>query len=259
MITCHQCREDLAEYALGQLDPEHAGAVAEHSAACAACRQELIEVEAAWAALPLALPPITPRGALIEDVLARIDGGTADRAQREAPARQLTRRERVLSYIVAASVLVALSAAYYALLRPAGQDAAAERSAEILAQRLGRLQQMEQLLKSDNVRLVSLRQPGSPVRDQAFVVWDMAAGQWHFYASDLPPAPGGSDYQLWALKDDGTLLAGPTFDVDEHGLGSTVADVPGLSPGVAIKAVVTLEPAGGSKKPTGKVFLEAAL
>jgi len=258
MITCHQCREDLAEYALGQLDPEHAGAVAQHLAACAGCRLELIEVEAAWAALPLALTPITPRGGLIEDVLARIDGKT-DRAQREVRARQLTRRQRVLSYVVAASVLVGLSAAYYALLRPPGRDSAAERSAEILAQRLGKLQQMEQLLKSDNVRLVSLRQPGSPVRDQAFVVWDMAAGQWHFYASDLPPAPAGSVYQLWALQDDGALLAGPTFDVDEHGLGRTVADVPGLRPGVATKAVVTLEPAGGSKKPTGKVFLEAAL
>jgi anti-sigma-K factor RskA len=259
MISCRDCREDLSEYALGQVDGAQAAEVSEHLAACPVCRQELAELEAAWAALPLLLPPVRPSPELIEDVLERIDGAKAVRAPATRPAYAPGRRERVLSYVVAASVLVGLSAAYYTLTRPAGEDAAAQRAAEMLAERLGKLQQFEQLLKSENVRLVSLHRPESPAQDQAFVVWDMAAGQWHFYGSDLPPAPDGRVYQLWAAQGDGALLAGPTFEVDVQGLGRTVGDFPGLDPRVAAKAIVTLEPAGGSKKPTGKVFLEAAL
>jgi hypothetical protein len=83
--------------------------------------------------------------------------------------------------------------------------------------------------------------------------------QWHFYASDLPPAPAGQTYQLWAATRAGTLLPGPTFAVNAAGLGSAVADFPDLSPADGAKAVVTLEPSEGSQQPTGKTVLEAPL
>jgi len=258
MISCHKCREELAEYALGQADAALVHAVTEHLAACPPCRQELADIEAAWAALPLTLPSIVPTPAIVESVLAKIERQETQRAEPKSPPK-LTRRERILSYVVAASVLIGLTAGYVRLTRPGDEEAAARRSVEDLAERLGKLQQLERLVASDQVRLMSLHRPESPARDPAFVVWDLAAGQWHFFADNLPPAPQGRVYQLWAAQSDGTLLPGPTFTVDEQGLGSTVADLPGLNPTAAAKAIVTLEPAGGSKTPTGKVYLEAAL
>jgi hypothetical protein len=231
----------------------------EHLAACPVCRQELTEFETAWAALPLTLDPIAPPPELFNRVLERIGQQPAKPVAEPVPSSaRLSRRERILSYVVAASVLLALTAGYVHLRSPNEDDAAARRSVERLAERLGNLQQMERLLQTDRVRLVSLHRPETPTSAQAYVVWDMAAGQWHFYASKLPSPPAGKQYQLWAAGSNGQLLPGPTFNVDAEGLGSAVIDMPHLDARAAAKAVVTLEPAGGSKEPTGQVYLEAS-
>jgi hypothetical protein len=47
--------------------------------------------------------------------------------------------------------------------------------------------------------------------------------------------------------------------VNDEGLGSAVADFPTLSPSDGVKAVITLEPPGGSEQPSGKTILEATL
>lgn len=269
MITCQQCREDLDEYALGPVDAAQAERMSSHLAACSVCRQEFEELQAAWSAVPRSLAPIAPRPELIDGVLARIDG---DRIAVVAPLKrppakfqparfQPTRRERVLSYVVAASVLIGLTASLWQLTRPA-DDEVARRSAVNLAERLGKLQQMERVLASKNVRLVSLKQEpseGFAGDVDASVVWDLAARQWHFYADNLPPAPAGQAYQIWASGKSGEFLSGPTFEVNDQGLGSAVVDLPDLAIDGPAKVTVTLEPAGGSKQPTGKVFLEAAL
>jgi hypothetical protein len=211
----------------------------------------------------MALPTRTPSPQLFERITARIDQhATHQTVQRPAVARgasSLTRRQRLLSYAVAASVFLSLSAGSLWLLRPSDDQAAAQRAVEKLAEHMGELRQMEQLLKSDTVRLVSLHRPDEPKTAQAYVLWDVSAGQWHFFADHLPPPPAGQTYQLWAEDKDGHRLPGPTFQVNAEGLGSAVADMPGLSPKAAVKAIVTLEPAAGSQQPTGKVILEAAL
>lgn len=262
MISCQQCREEFAELALGQPIAAPTAATREHLAACPVCRQELAEVEEAWTALSLSLAPVSPSPQVIERLLSRIEEGTKTlRDSSQTAAGRLTRRQRVLSYVVAASVFFALCASYLWLLRPSQADVAAKRSVENLAARLGVIQQdeMERLFKSDNFRVVSLHGSETPASAQAYVVWDLAVGQWHFFADHLPQPPTGQAYQLWAQDKSGHLLPGPAFAVNAEGLGSVVADMPKLAPGSAAKAVVTLEPAGGSKQPTGKVVLEAAL
>jgi anti-sigma-K factor RskA len=262
MMTCHECREDLPEFALGQADPARSAAIAEHVAACPMCSQELVEFQAAWTALPMALAPTAPRASSFDRVLERIDRqGSVTTTERNAPAkpRRLTHRERILSYVTAVTVLLGMSTAYYSLTRPNRDDAEARRSAERLAERLGNLQQLEQMLQSDKVRLASLHRPETTSAEQAFVLWDLAAGQWHFVAVDLPAAPKDRVYQLWAQQEGGEVHAGPTFQVNDKGVGSAVVDFPRLNPALPSKAIVTLEPEGGSKRPTGKVVLEAGL
>ncbi len=256
MITCDQCREDLPEYALGTVDSAHAEPLAAHLAACPTCRRELDELQADWSALSFTLAPSEPRREVFDGLLERMDAeGDSIPAASNSP---LNPGERVLSYLLAACILIGLTAAFWAITQR-GDDEAAVQSAERLAQRLGKLQEMERLLAAENVRVVTVKPQPSSGAVEAYVIWDVAAGQWHFYASDLPAPPAGQVYQLWAATKDGRRLAGPTFTVDANGLGSVVADLPETDIRGIAKAIVTLEPAGGSKQPTGKVFLEAAL
>ena len=273
MISCDQCREELAEHALGHMSAESSAAVDEHLAACPVCRHESAALVAAWSALPMALAPVAPSADLFDRITARLDDSPAAWRQLTTPTsagstnlnqRQvspLTPRQRLFSYVLAASVFLGLTASLLHLTQPSRDDAVAIAKIEELAERLGRLQrrEAERLLQSERVRIVSLHGPKIPDSAQAYVVWDLPGRQWHFYASDLAPAPDGQTHQLWAATRAGTLLPGPTFTVNDDGLGSVVADFPDLSPADGAKAVVTLEPPGGSKQPTGKTILEAPL
>jgi anti-sigma-K factor RskA len=266
MITCETCREHLAEHALGQGESAQRAAVEEHLNACPACRTEWDELAEAWSLMPLALPATSPEPALLARIESRLDEDgrrAADEAAPSVPFRQRP-RERALSYLLAASVLIALTwggVHYVRLVRDgiAPGEQAAARSAEELARRLGNLQRMERLLQSDNVRMASLHNPQAPDEQvEAYVVWDIAAGQGHVYAFDLPPAPEGSVYQIWTSQADGSFTPGPLLKVNQDGLGSAIVDLP-LTAGLSVKAVVTREPRGGSKSPTGEVVLEATL
>jgi anti-sigma-K factor RskA len=269
MLTCEHCREELPEYALGHADPAAAAAVDEHLAACVVCRRELAEVESAWSAIALALPPAAPRPEVFDRIVERIETAIgaaphlAVRSTANAAASPLTPRQRVLSYVVAASVFFALvgGSLYMKYAGPgaAPADQLADQALRDLAQRLGNLQQLERMLNTGNVKLASLTPANSRDHASAYVVWDYPNKQWHFYALGLPPAPAGQTYQLWAVAGDSAPLAGPPFTVGADGVGGTVADFPTLAPRTAVKAVVTLEPAGGSKAPTGDPLLEASL
>ncbi|MBA4104330.1 MAG: hypothetical protein C0485_01130 [Pirellula sp.] len=273
MITCDQCRSELAEHALGHLSAEISATVDEHLAACPVCRHESAALAAAWSALPMALAPVAPSADLFDRITARIDDSPAAWRQ-VAPASSadaiipaggnaspLTSRQRLLSYVLAASLFIGLSVSFVRLTQPSRDDAVAIAAIQELAERLGKLQRREadRLLQSEHFRLASLHGPETPDSAQAYVVWDLMGKQWHFYASDLPPAPAGQTYQLWATTRAGAFLPGPTFVVNDEGLGSAVADFPKLSPRDGAKAVITLEPLEGSEQPSGKTILEATL
>jgi anti-sigma-K factor RskA len=265
MITCEQCRDEMAEFALGHGNPEAKSVMNAHLATCVVCRRELAEIESAWTALPLACPPAAPSSDLLDRIMTRVDGSTEARPSANAPtaATPLTPRQRLYSYVMAASVLFAIvGSAFMWGERPASSptgDLVADQALRDLAQRLGKLQELEQMLNTGGVRLTSLHAPATSDNAGAYVVWDTSARQWHFFVTNLKPAPAGKAYQLWAVVEGQKPLAGPTFTVNSTGTGSVVADFPGLNPGAKASAVVTLEPKDGSEIPSGKPVLEARL
>jgi hypothetical protein len=253
MITCRQCRDDLAEYDLGGADPALAEQIAAHLAACQACRAALNEIRSAWAAMPRALTPIEPTPEVFHKLLARIDSATAGATQfRSGPV------ERVLSYLVAAAVFIGLSVGLWRLGQPT-DDAAIRQSAEQFARRFGKVQEMERLLSADDVRLVSLNEGALAGEIEGFILWDIPAGQWHFYARRLSPPPTGQNYQIWVVDPKGKRSPGPMLSHHGDGLGSAVVDLQKTSVRQPAKALITLEPAAGSAQPTGNVVLEAEL
>jgi anti-sigma-K factor RskA len=266
MLTCEQCRNDMAEYALGHTAPESSAAMAAHLDACVVCRREFAEVESAWSAMPLALDPIEPSPQVLDRLWERIGHTTISQPRAAlSPASSgspLTRRQRLWSYAVAAGVAAALVGGSLYLTRApqevAAGDAAAEQALRDLARRMESLREVEGMLNSGDVKLASLHAPNS-ADVGAYLVWDLVTDQWHFVAPNLSPAPPGQTYQLWAVAEGREPVAGPTFGVDARGLGQVVADFPTLEPGAPLKAVVTLEPASGSSAPTGATVLEAPL
>lgn len=271
MISCDQCRIELAEHALGHLPAETTAAVDEHLAACPVCRHESAALAATWSSMPMALPSRVPPADLFDRIVSRISDdadwrlttpdSTAPATLAAKPANQLTRTQRILSYVLAASLFIGLTGWLFQLSRPSADDEANRAAIAKLEQDIYKfkLAEAQRLLESERVRIVSLHRPKSPDAAKAFVLWDIGGRQWHFVTTDIPPAPAGQRYQLWAATRNGSFLPGPTFNVDAHGLGATVADFPTLSPNDGARAVVTLEAAEGATAPSQTTVLEATL
>src|SRR5204863_9367992 len=84
------------------------------------------------------------------------------------------------------------------------------------------------------------------------VVWNPRAGGL-FVAADLPRAPAGKTYELWAIAGGKPFPAG-VFTVGPDGRG-TVRVTPIVGVASVDVFAVTLEPAGGVPSPTGEMYL----
>jgi hypothetical protein len=94
--------------------------------------------------------------------------------------------------------------------------------------------------------------PQSQARGILFVAADNQ--HWYLAVHDLPPAPQGSDYQLWWEAAEGTFSGG----VFDPGDGEKVELYSETMPAGTRGVMITLEPARGGSKPTGPEILRAA-
>jgi len=75
-----------------------------------------------------------------------------------------------------------------------------------------------------------------------------------FSGSRIPAPRPGATYQLWVFTIEGPVSGG-TFAPDQSGRAAFAVDNPPAIPRPITGMAVTLEPAGGSKAPTGVVVL----
>ncbi|MCA1632454.1 MAG: anti-sigma factor [Acidobacteria bacterium] len=116
-----------------------------------------------------------------------------------------------------------------------------------------RAREVQEMLGAPGARLVHLAGTDVAPGARASMVFEPASGRALLLASALPPPPAGKAYQLWYIAG-GPPQPGGTFTTDREG-GSVMRD---QAPDEARKAsvfVVTLEPAGGVKAPTGDKYL----
>jgi anti-sigma-K factor RskA len=112
--------------------------------------------------------------------------------------------------------------------------------------------QVATVLAAPDVRTVNERLPSG---GSATVVASADRGEALFVVSGLPPAPDGRTYQLWLIGADGARSTG-LFDVGADGevIRALSGDIRGS------KALgVTVEPAGGSPRPTTDVLVQLSL
>jgi anti-sigma-K factor RskA len=87
--------------------------------------------------------------------------------------------------------------------------------------------------------------------------WNRARNIVVALAFDLPPAPAGRTYQLWAIEKGRAPVSVGIFNTSPTGRAIVTLQMPaGVRPDIS---AVTQEPAGGSPQPTQQPFLVGSL
>jgi len=242
-----------------------------HLAVCAACEQEVQELQATAARLG-AISASRPPAGLRARVLAEIDGVRQERPEAAAHTvldelaarRSLPRLVTGGLGIAAALLLVAVGGLAALVLSLQGQVAdlevvasAADQTSSELRTVTERLAQLEQQTTDTPVPTSSaltdvLAAPDavtvSVTHDDVLgrVVASPTRGEAVFIAEGWEPAPHQHTYVLWLINPDGAAPAG-LFDPDEDGRATRVmtGDVAG-----ATAVGITIEPEGGSPVPS---------
>jgi len=232
-------RDDAGPWVLGALDEPDAAQFAAHLDACAECRSEVAALQVVADVLPMAAPQVVPPPALkgrimgvvrTEAELLQAAGPEADRAPRPAhpdPERRglgWLRRLRPLPAAALATALLALGVV-----------------GGVLA------------TSHDDTKVVKGFGPrGAQV---ALHVADGKHGELDFHNMSSPPS--GRVYQVW-------LVTGRQSPRPTHALFTVMADgrarveIPESLKG-ADQVLVSDEPPGGSRRPTGRVVAGARL
>lgn len=231
-------------YALNGLDPDEKQAFEEHLATSPETRNEVTELTDTAVLLGLAVEPVTPSPSLKASIMSQLDSHpqiaaepTAEAqptfttsAQRRAERRWFTRPVVALAGVAAA---IALIAGGGVLVTNLGNTGFQQTQADQLAAING----------ADDAQRASVDAGDGAT---ATLVWSNSLLSSAVIMDGMSPAPAGKVYQLWYINDDGARSAG-TITVPSDGRAWRVLDGE-MSAGDLVG--VTVEPAGGSEKPT---------
>lgn len=119
---------------------------------------------------------------------------------------------------------------------------------------MARMEENFTLVTSPAVTVSPLRPVGesSAARGMLFVAADHQ--HWYLSVHDLAPATSGRDYQLWWVTDQG-MVSGGTFEARQ---GEKVELSSETMPENTRNVMITLEPEGGMRTPTGPEVLRGA-
>lgn len=231
----HEEYEDrVAAYVLGAIPPDELAEVADHISSCPICMEEARAHSAVLKEIELTVEPVPVPTGFADDVVAkahRKEEAPAN-APESAGAQVLPFRRRV-----AAGALAAAAAVVVGVLGAGYLDVRSD---------LERSRQVIGALTADRGLPLSGTRGAKgqmvPTRNGAL-----------FVAARLPEPPDGRTYQLWALRNDKPLSLG-TFDVEE---GEAVVRIENPVEGFDAMAV-TVEPAGGSEKPSTDPVMRSA-
>ncbi|MFJ2112756.1 MULTISPECIES: anti-sigma factor domain-containing protein [unclassified Streptomyces] len=227
-------------YALHALAPRERAEFERHLDVCEACVQEVRELAATAARLGRAVA-VTPPPDLKEQVLRRIATERQD-PPKAAPSPRPgggAARGRALSRFALAACLAAavgfggVAGWQYQEARDARGHTRAEQQ---------RSEELATVLAAPDAKAVTGRLTADAT---GTVVVSRSRGKAAFIATGMPKPPRGKVYELW-YNDGGTMRAAGLLDLS-GGSGSVLMD--GSLEGASGMGI-TVEPAGGSKRPT---------
>jgi anti-sigma-K factor RskA len=231
-------------YAVDALDPAERMLFEQHLATCPDCRAEVDSLREAAATLPeitLVEPPPALRDRLLAEIatvrpLPPVVEPTQVPAQEAASHAQVipmeSRRRRFRPAMAAAAAVVALIGGGIVATQPWQDDSSTQQPQLTAADRVLQDPDAQHVLKE------------FPDGATATVVRSEAEGKAVLLTKKMPPAPSGKVYELWLQKDGVMVPAGTMPDAADQ----TVLLEGDASGATAVG--ITVEPDGGSKKPT---------
>lgn len=224
--------EDLAAYALGALEPERVAELEHHAEGCERCRSEIRWLMPAVDALAEAVPRQEPLPALRQRLMAevRADARAAGVETESGGLRERLAGIRIGSLTwkplagFAAVVLVVAAIAGYEVGSGGGGGGNASTYASPSSSSIA-----------------------------AKVVSEDGSGEIHL--TDVKPLPENRVLEAWVRRDGEVEAVKALFVPDREGNASTML---GSMRGVDL-VMVTTEPAGGSKAPTGAPIAEVPI
>ena len=264
--------ELLGPYYIGALEPPERRRVEAHLAQCDACRQMAAEYEEAAAYLGDAVPRLEAPSYLKESILSRLDAEAAGAEDGASPPRQRGLREWIRPYAAAAAVaavfLVGLliTGLWFnqSLNRISTENDNLMTMQHDLTDAYGRLIDtvnqdrwityiVANMASNSEATLMTLQGPPSASQAGGLFMVDRQQGFALITAFGLESLPDNQNYQVWFVRN-GDRTPVSTFTVDETNWG-LVRIGPPLPVSDFQNVTITIEPAGGSARPTGRSIL----
>jgi anti-sigma-K factor RskA len=229
----------VASYVIGAVPPEEAARIRSHILTCDECMAEAESLAATTSNLALAVSPETVPEGFADRVLARV-------AEPEAAAETQPRAARrwsptaVLSVAALLVVIAVIAAGWFDARSDLARN---ERVVDVVLDSKGGINLAG---SGDAVGKVVSSEEGGSV----------------FVAQGLDAAPEDHTYQLWLMKGSCADPTAPTCQIHGGGTFDSEAGISVLRTSRALKgyarAAVTIEPDGGSPKPTTEPVLISA-
>lgn len=233
----HELHTLTGAYAVDALSAEEAREFEAHLASCESCAEEVRGLRATAARMGGA-EHLDPPARLRESVMAEVR-----RTRQVAPVADLSARiaarRRLVNLAAAAAVLAIVAGGLGSLTWREHQAAVEARAATASVTRV--------LAAPDAQTL----RAGAAGGAGGTVVMSESRDSAVFIAHSLPPLAEGRTYQLWVINDEGPR---PEPVLRDGADGATLPVVATRLEG-AVSMAVTVEPEGGSKKPTSEPVL----
>src|SRR3989442_1585101 len=152
-----------------------------------------------------------------------------------------------LPWLAAAAGVARGAAAGLAYQKERGNRHELERAVAVTRDSLAAQQQLVATLLAPDVNTAVLASKGRPPTARLF--WNPSRHRVVMAVFDLPPAPSGRTYQLWAIQTGKAPVSLGIFNTAPDGRLTTALDVPPALVAFDVTAV-TQEPVGGSPQPT---------
>ncbi len=240
MVANHDSfRENLPAYALGALDPEEAAALEAHLQTCDTCPAELQEYQTVGTGLLGALPARPPRAAVRRSLQNRLAG----QAPRARPQFRWSFGQLAVAGLLA--VLVGLN-----LLTVSQLYSLRREQAEVSAQNTSE-QTALAMLAYPSTKTLTFDQNGV----SGSLLVDKQRNLVAVFAWNLAMPAAGKTYQMWLIDPQGNRTSGGLL-MPEAGYPFVMAVVRSPQPLTDYTGLgITVEPLGGSPKPTGDRIL----
>jgi anti-sigma-K factor RskA len=236
-------------YALDALDNAERERFERHLRGCQDCARDVRDLHETATRLALAVaqdPPPRLRERVLDAVARTSQNPPVSDPRPAAPARHA--RSRRHAWVPRLAGVAAVAALAAAVLLGFTQAATQRRLDRAQAQE----QAIEAVLNAPDARIAISR---ASVGGTGTVVFSRASHKMIFTTQGLPPLPASKVYELWVLTPDSARPAGLLPAPSDGRTAPLLAS--GLLPGE--QAGVTVEPAGGTSKPTMKPILAIPL